>query len=377
MKKILCVGIAAFLVMAMCAPVMAEEDAVDALLAQLSAILDAREQIYEAQDGVYDAVAVFCEQNDYPSLLNARIVCDEASRTLADIPLPELTLSEETIFELMQMGVETDAIEAELWNMTASAEGENAGVMYEAFLYADVYQLSQVKTLAGSLANSEQLLALNAQYDCNLINYLLIPVAEDPAVMEFWNGAAARWPLIGSAQGAWESDQSLLVERTAALLEAYAEAVNEASRLLGQNEYAFDRFAANLSQADMEALIADTNVISGMPVMLPSPSDWLEPETTALYPSYGEERTSGMPSMLIMRSPDVDLSAFNAYVDELTSIGASPYETEGSDADGWQVALAAADQVLLLQWHPDRTVLVGYDPQALSLETYLYIRCTQ
>lgn len=178
-------------------PVIAEErSAVAECLKQIAALMDVRESIYEIKSGAYRAVGEFCDQNDYAALLNARITCDEATRQLRQIVPPQLMLSDATLIELMRMGIETDAVEAEILSTQTLAQGEADGVtMYKALLYTSVYQLSQIEGIRSWLSISEKQIDLSIAYDCNLMNYLLIPVANAPEVTLFWNEIVERWPI--------------------------------------------------------------------------------------------------------------------------------------------------------------------------------------
>ena len=379
MKRAFWVWVAIVWWLSAAAPVMAEEgSAVGECLEQIAALMDVRESIYEVKSGAYRAVGEFCDQNDYAALLNARIACDEAARQLRQIVPPQLTLSDATLIELMRMGVETDVVEAEILSTQTLAQGEADGmIMYKALLYTSAYQLSQLEGIRSWLSINEKQVDWEIAYDCNLLNYLLLPVADAPEVTLFWNEIAKRWPMIGDALPAWEDDQAALLQRAETLMEEYESIGSAASSVLGQDAYAFDQFSRSWSNADMEALRADINAIAGMPALLPLPDGWLNGDSAALYVPSEASQAGEIPDILVMYDSDVALASFDGYIDKLTGLGASIYQREGRDGDGWQVVIVADDQVLMLYWYPNGAVMAAYNPQLLSLEALLYILCAQ
>lgn len=378
MKKNICLWALIVLLMQAVPLAVAEPvSAVDELLIQLTALMDAHEQIYEIRHEALQAVAQFCEQNSYQSLLHARIACDEATRKLQQMVVPTLTLSDETIFELMRLSVETDALEAEFGNMQALVDNEVDGMrMYKTLLYGAAYQISQKETLQGWLSFCKEKSGLDQIYDGLFINNLLLPLAPQEAE-DFWREIPNRWPEIGSKLPQWEVDQSVIWDETDKILNSYETLLGEASATLGKDAYAVQRFADHITDADMAALRADLNVISDMPAMVPLPEGWLLPVDSAMYASYDEIRAGELPDVLTIYDGNVSLEAFLDYAEVLTSNGASLYQQQGSDAEGWRYIFVIGDHALVLYWYPDQTAAAVYDPRYLSLEPLAYILSVQ
>lgn len=353
---------------------LAGAEAIGEWLEQITALLEQRESLYELRDGAYDALEAFGERNDYPSLLNARLVCDEALQSLPYVVRPSLTLSDEALRALLQAGVETDALEEAFL-----AEPETAAridlTMYDSLLYSSVYQLSMLDTLRDWISISRRRLALDVAYDGLLVNALLLPVADDPAVAAFWGGIPDRWPLIGGGISCWEADRAALIGDSAALLREMDSLADEAAVAEGRDAYASERYATHVKNFDFAALKADANPIAGMPIMLPLPTGWLRPNDTQLFGSYEEKDESGMPDGLMMRTADVTAADLHAYVETLEALKIPLYSREGSDEAGWRIIFALGERVLIIRWSPDRTATIMLDPRELSLEAYIYLLC--
>lgn len=378
MKKVICLW-AVIILLVQAAPLTAAESssAANELLIQLTALMDVHEEIYEIRSEALQAVAQFCEQNSYPSLLHARIACDEAMRKLQQMVVPTLTLSDETMLELIRWNVETDALEAEFGNLQVMIEREADDVcMFKVLLYDVTYQVSQQGTLQDWLTLSEETTALNQMYDGLFINNLLLPIVSQ-TIEEFWCSIPNRWPQLGSKLPQWETDQSVIWSEANEVLKHLEALIGEASAVLGRDAYAVERFADHMTDADMEALVADLNVISDMPTMLPLPEKWLMPEASAIYASYDEIQGDEMPEGLIFYDANVPLEAFLDYVEMLSSCGVSLYQQQGSDAEGWRDILIINNHVLALYWYPNQTAMVAYDPRYLTLEPLTYILCIQ
>lgn len=374
MKRVLGVWLAlALLVCGAALPAAAQPaSAVDAMIDQLAQIMDAREQIYRLRRRALDGLEAFWAANDYASLVGARLACDEASRELKRVTAPELELSDEALMELMRSGVETDALELEIEDVRALVEGEAGGIeLYEALLYSSAYQLSQLSALEDWLEIGRARTELDIAYDFNWLNYLLLPLADDPAVSALWAEAPERWPELGAKQPEWESESAAILSAAEEILSGYEALSASAAEALGRDAYAVEQFDLSVLNGDDQALRADINHIADMPTMLPLPADWLSPEASELYAS--DESGDGLPGALIARDVGVTLEQFMGYAELLISLGARERERTGSDEEGWRCALTMGEEPLLLDWRPDGTAMAAYDPRRLTLERPFYI----
>lgn len=375
MKKRICLWIAVVMLVVPLFPAAAEEqNEVTGLLEQLAQLMDVREQLYEIRRDALDAVSLFCERNSYESLLNARIACDEAIQALYKISVPTMTLSDGALVRLIHRGVELDALEIEIESMqTVLDQNLDSIVMYKTLLYTAAYQISQKETIAAWLSMDREKARLDSEYDGNFINALLLSIAGEPEVIAFWNDIPSRYTIIAETLPQWEDSRDALWEKAASILDAYEAVIDQTCDVLGRDAYAADRFSASVGNPD--ALRADANVISGMPTMVPLPSDWLRPETTTLYAAYGENEE--LPEMLALYEKDVTLEAFVSYANQLSSLDAVLYSQKGDGQETRQMVFLINGCALALHWDSSQIAMVSYDPRFLSLETSAYILSVQ
>lgn len=373
-KRMLCLCMVLAMLTGTCTAMADSADAVEPLLAQLDAYLSCTESLLAIRAGVISYVQAFCDQRSYASLLSARIASDQAQGQLAELSVPELSLSEAELLALLRMGVETDALEIELSKLSTSLSAALDKMnQYELLLNQVLLQRGTLESFAEWVALDRQRLELDARYECFLINVLLLPVANHEAALTFWQTLAQRYPVIGGYQGAWESNGDKLISDTVQLLDEYTELTSRASKILGQDSYTTDQFVQRMQDGDLDALRADAVILEDMPAMAPLPTDWLEPETS--YYSISSESDGAISGTLTRWDANVSLDAFQRYLRQLLDYGAALYLQEGSDEAGWSYALIVANHVLVLNWYPSCVAVVGYQPAFLTLEPYAYILC--
>lgn len=379
MKKILCVWILAALLLTEAMSVMADSvSTAELLMEQIANLMDVREQVYEIRNNVLRSLFDFCEKNDYPSLLEARVACGDAVRALQNVPSPTLTLSDEELAGLMRAGVETDVLEMEILSLDSAIAGAiDNMVMYKTLLYSAVYQRSQQDTLSNWYSIGEKKMELDTQYDCCLMNVLLLPFTGQAEIDAFWKEIPQRWPAIGGGMHEWENECSVLNENTNALLNGIEELISEASAVDGRNAYAVEQYTEKIARNDIEALKEDTRLISEMPTMVPLPDGWLMPVTLSIYGYRDETQTDALLDTVILCDNAVSLLDFMEYIGYLSSIGAVVYSQAGGGEEGWQYVLTIGGHALALYWYPEQRALVSYDPRYLTLETTAYILCCQ
>ena len=376
MKKLLVICATLALLLFACPALAGTDSAVDALLEQLDAFLSVSEQLFAAQADTLQRVSDFCDQHSYASLLRARIACDRAQQTISALTAPALLLSDEAFAALMDMGVETDALEAELLSLADEITDEQAILArLETMLGITILSRDQTDILARQTALNQQCAGLLRQYLCAMVNYLLLPVAHDAQTSGFWASFPQRYPTLGSAHTAWEPDGEALVTRAVQALDSYAALNSQLASLQGENAYVTSQHIRTLQADDPDALRANALVIDGMPTMAPLPVDWLYPEHTTL--SVSGEAPDALPETITVQDTGVTLDACCRYIDQLLSFGAELVAREGSDAQGWRFALTVSGQALAVLWLPDGRASVEYGPGLLSLEESAYICCFQ
>ena len=374
MKKLLCICMTLLLI---ACPALAEAgDSVDALIGQLDGHLALNEQIFSIRADVYLGVEAFYGNRDYASLVNLRLVSDQAQRTTGELIAPELALTDGQFMDLMGMGVETDALEVEMQGMSQSIDGAYLeACKIESTIDGALLSEGQLERMHAYAQVDRQCMDLEMQYVCTLVNYLLLPVADDPRVQQFWDSIPQRYPTLGSVWMDWETDGAVLEERAVLAMQDYANLSGQAAGLVGADRYSADQTIASMGQQDLEALRADVLRVDGMPAMLPLPVDWLDPVDSVILAD--GESAGALPDAITIRQSDVPMEAFTGYVQQLTDAGAVLCETAGSDAEGWTYVLRCDDQQLVLRRESDGTASVTYDPEFISLEWPIYLDCLQ
>lgn len=333
----------------------------EALLEQVGALMDVQEQIDAQRDALYRAVEDYLSQGDYPSLVRARLACSDARVALVGLSAPEVTLEDDALKSLIDMGVETVLVEDKAREIRQTLSSEPADVnMLEAFLYRGVLWEDELEDCGKWAALLRDDLALQCEFDCLCLNALLAPLKDSPAVARFWEDMPERWPLTGR-YAAWIDDEAALNERGAQVLDAMAELHSEASRYVGLGTHHVDQNAGS----------EPTHAVPGMPACVPLPDFWDGAEERALHASdaLGE---NGLPETLIWRIAGVSEAAFLQYVSDLEAVGFARYRPPEERSDGWKAYLVWSDAPVILTWSADGVMLIACDPADLSFERMAY-----
>ncbi|MGN1020954.1 MAG: hypothetical protein ACI4O7_11375 [Aristaeellaceae bacterium] len=370
MKKLVCLWMTLAMLLGVC-PALAQDDAaVGALLEQLDAYLACSEALYAPWDATLQSMQDFSDAQDYASLLEARIAADSAYQTMQRLTVPAFTLTGDALAMLMALGVETDALEAEIQNLDTVREmtGDTMS-SFEARLERILVQRDGLDSFVRWTKLDREYMLQEISYTWAMVNYLLLPVASDAQVAAFWDAIPGRYPVIGSRRPAWNTDGDALVDQVLLQYEEMESLLEQIAVEKGRLAYLSEQQGFSL-QEDTETLKAGRMIISGMPAIAPLPDGWMEPETSAIIAG---ERAGDLPSALTLEDPAVTLEAFSEYVGRLTDEGAALSAKDGSDGTGWTIALTLGDAALTLQWLPDQTARITYDPACISLESTLYV----
>ncbi|HIU34304.1 MAG TPA: hypothetical protein IAB02_07055 [Candidatus Pullichristensenella excrementigallinarum] len=353
-----------------------EESGVEELLENLGALLDTREELYALQTDVYDAIEEFCQQNDYSSLLYAREICSLAILETQAMIEPTFELSDEAFSYLIESGIETDAVEAEMVSAALKVDEVGVSMMeFEDLLYSDVYQKSTVEILGRKVAVYREIYALDARYDGYFLNYLLIPLEDDPAVLDFWEGIPERWPHIGENLPEWGEDQGDLELRTIELFEEYEGYLDQNNQIVGEQELEKERLSALLQEGG-EALQEQINVIKDMPEMLPYPEVWGQAALAQILLEDSASEGQNGSSMMIVNF-DVSEEMYDAYIDVLIAGGAQVLAEE-EEADERSTAFQAGpdgNAFITYYWGEEQQACLMYDSRQFSAEANWYIAC--
>lgn len=369
MKKLVSLFLALLMALQLLPAMAGTVTAETQLLEQFALILDVRETVYAAYDRVLTAVDRFLQERTYETLVEARIVCDEALDALADVEVPAFAMSDDALIDLIGRGVDTSAME-----IYASDLDECIGdacveiISFKNILYLDVFLASEQERTQRTCERVRRQLEVESTYDTMFVNAILMPLTGQAATDAFVAAMPGRWPVTCAHQQPWTTSEADLRNSIDALMTEYEAMASEAAADLGEATYAVENFAGTLT--DAEAIRADVIPVSGMPVMLPLPAGWLLPWTMT---NVADADRTGLPETLILRDAEVTLQMFFDYGALLEDYGATVYKRTGSDGEGWTLAMVKDARVLLMKWYPDNTVAVGYDPRGLSLELPLCV----
>ena len=155
--------------------------AADGLPEQLSACLAVSDRADTIRMDAWRKILAFCARRDAATLVDARLAGDQPQERLKTLTAPALTLSPDALLELMLTGVPTDALAAELERL-ALALPDMPGDMgcYERMLYLALLGGSRVDLLARRVAVDQRCAELMMEYQCVLINALLLPLVDQP-----------------------------------------------------------------------------------------------------------------------------------------------------------------------------------------------------
>ncbi len=366
MKKLLCFAAALLLLIAAVLPVRAEQtkDTVDRLLDQLAMYFDLQEQIHGSLQLCYQKVDAFWQQEDYASLVRARLACSEASRKLRDQEPPELTLDSAFLLSLMQLKADPSGLEDKALDIQNTLQsGINRLFLLEGFLHSIAIHLKDGRKTGKELIDSmAESLSLEASFDCYWLNDLLLPLADDPRIIGFWNNLPARWPLTAQYRHEWIDTSALLAEKGMEILEGMEITLDKISAAFGMNEYFIQRYAQ-----DSEAVKADFQWITGMPPAIPLPDFWYQSKNRSLHANSDDTGGDGLPDSLIWRIPDVSSEQFLAYVSQLSDLGLEG-ELTGTEQDGWKITFTGNENSRFVMHRTNGTVLIAYFPNELTME---------
>ena len=366
MKKILCLAFALLLMIAASLPARAEqtEDAVDRLLDQLAMYFDLREQIHGILKACYQQVGAFYQREDYAPLVRARLACSEASQKIRDQEPPEMSLDAAFLLSLMQRKVNPNGLEDKARGIQDTLQSEIKNLFrLENHLYSSAIFFKDGRKTGKKLIDSmAEKLSLEARYDCYWLNDLLLPLADDPRIVGFWNSMPARWPLTAQYRQEWIDTSALLAEKGMAILEDKEKTLDEISVAFGTNAFYIQRYTQ-----DGETVEADFQWISGMPPAIPLPEFWYQSENRSLHANSDDTGGEGLPDSLIWIIPDVSSEQFLSYISQLSEIGLEGELTD-SGQDSWKIALTIDGISRIVMHRTNGNILIAYYPNQLTME---------
>ncbi len=347
MKKLLGLLAALLLFCAAAGPSRAEgQDAVSALLDQLAGFMDAREQLQEWLEDCSAKTGDFYARRDYPSLARARLACSETLENLRQFEAPRMALNEEVLDVLIRMKTEVIELDDQAWMIrNMLADGISRTAAEELFLHSAL-TCREEGLDAGEKMNSlmKKGLSLEAEYTCNWLNSLLLPLSDDPRIDDFWNSLPDRWPRIARHRQPWVSDAALSMEAGLGMLNEAETLADERTAAAGMNTYNIQRILQ-----DPEAREEEFRLPGSPSGILPLPSFWMESEGKRLEPDSSYTGGEEPPAMLTWYIPEVSAAQYTEYIRQLTGRGFQA-EVTGSEQDGMKAAVIYGGKPALIYW---------------------------
>lgn len=360
-------GIVALLIwflVALPARTESKSDAVDVLLDHTGALMDVQEQINTCLSICCGDVSAFFQKGSYASLVRARLTCCDSLEKLHGLEVPQLSLDTNALLSLMRMNVESITLEDKAMMLENALVEEAVKIRsLESYLYSSAIHLKDGRMIGVSLTDvMEKALSLNAAFDCLWMNDLLLPLAGDDRIMDFWTRAPERWPLTAGQRQPWIADAAMLTEKGMALLEEIEQTLDDISALSGMNSLYIQRYAQGSINPETELLPID-----GIPAVYPLPDFWKSSESRRICAKDDDPAGNMLPEALIWQFSGITVDQFRAYVCLLTEHGLSE-QPETTEDDGQKVVMRGEDRTLLLVWCNEGVMLAAYDPRELTLE---------
>ena len=348
------------------------------LLDHWTQYLTAKEDIHSRMHWVLDYVDACLADNQWESLLKARVACNAAAAYLQDYELPEFTLTQEQCNSLIGDGIEADLVQAEYLNLpTALGQELDTLASLDALLNHDVFLQASWESLSAWSEACRGGLEDLAQYYGLSTNYLLLQL-ENP---ELWNNFPEQYPTLSQMTAEWEESPDALLEQGNAILNQYEERLTQMSACVGTSEYTLQLVQEALDTQDLTYLIQALHTIENVACYIPMPN-WMLDSYVCTYritnPGNSEQEAiqagqeiSSAPSGYYV-SASATQEEVAQYAQTLASYGFSPSAGWKEETGAYQVVLLEENVSLIVEWTEDETVLYMSDPIACLIpELYL------
>ena len=368
-------------------PAYAEESAVSALLAQWKEITQAEENALFSMGWALGYAKDYCESGSWRDLVHARAAAQAAYGSVLMQKRPERQLTPEQAYDLTLKGVETALVLNE-----AAAFLENQLLRLETLtglkqkLQEDVFFSQSAKDIDRWVAIQAQWTTKSAIYHCLATNSLLLGLAEDPAAGAFWREMPEKYPFLGAAQEAWQTDQTALAESAGRLLDGLEALEQDSAKLVASASDDLLRMEAAYASGDWAKLLSHYRLIGDTPPLLPLPQGLNTVEATCIYYSQedgglraiapGDDLAAVAQLLCALQFGSFSHEALERYDQALAQCGASLAGSGVSETGSEQFRYALAQGTLTVIWQ-DGTLLLYYDPRRVGVVESWYYEAAQ
>ena len=311
-----------------------------------------------------DYLDTFAADNNWGSLLKARAACLAAAQTLENVPLPELTLSEEQYQTLMDGQIDAELVKTEFLVLNNSVQESLVTFnMLDLMLHEDVFYKSIASELHTWSDIQRKLTESIAQYYCYATNYLLLQIG----MPEAWEELAAKYPTLFSSVSEWiETEEGTQVAVVNAL-DQYEDLLMQVNEFHGRFEYTLALVKEAVETGNLEYLAQEVHTVDEVPCYILTP-DWLldedvnhkylvtDPNTQNKAVVESGEKIENIPSAYYSARAGVSLEEVQDYAQQLADCGfqvSAGWETEG---ETYHVFWLEGDSRLLVEWTEENTI---------------------
>ena len=327
---------------------------------------DSMETMYNQVHLVFDYAKAFTNDNTWDSLQKARSACSTIKINLKKLPIPEFTMTDEQCKLLENAGIEVDVIRTEYFNFTSEINLELDTLnTLEALLNNDVFFSSNISVLDDWINENRNVLIDKSEYFCLLSNYLLLQLGEIET--DFWEQIPQKYPHMSMGYTTWSDNSVLLMENGMLVLNRYEERFIKMNEILGTADYTLLLAKEAIETGNLEHLINEMHIVSGIPAYCPTP-EWLLDNTTYYYLITDantqekrmietKEEFAQTPTGCLIKTQNVTKEEVEAYGNRLKEWNLNPTVQWKEEKQKCELFVLIGQCQMLITWTPEETTI--------------------
>lgn len=381
-KKTLAVLLAAVLlcgVLMACGKAEPERDAeydtnMELILTDWMRYISASEAMYEDLDWAITYITDFGEQPNWDKLLCARAAVELAAKRIELRDVPEWDARAEVYDYFMEQEIDVSFVQPEFEGFESERRSLlNTCNMLRQDLMSDVFSLYGLPRTADAATIEGKMNQATLEYLAYSTEYLLMELNDEEWTDKVHQSMKEYCPRVDAIRGDAMTEEELQ-EAVSGALDSMSDARDEFAAVVGQSQAELDLVKEYYDQGDLDAIIAMSSDIDGLPKLLPDPGwdlteatyYWTESDDTRRYLTKPEDLT-GPPEGCVMEFSEAPEEEVTEYISVLSDeIG---LDAERSDhEDGYyDVIFQAGDSILTVSWTEDgAAIYMLKDPVCLA-----------